>query len=141
MIVCFPNDFPWPGSCIYAGVAGARHFRDLVCWQLSRQFKTAVYRFAECPAVKSDFRFCDQLRDAAASAPRNIAEGFGRRSHADFARFLDVARGSLAECQNHLVDAIDRGYLTETEFAPMNALAERAAGAIAALHRHLRRSP
>jgi four helix bundle protein len=111
---------------------------DLVCWQLSRQLKVAVYRFAEARAIKRDFRFYDQLRDSAASAPRNIAEGFGRRSHADFARFLDVARGSLAECQNHLLDAIDRGYLREADFTPMNALAERTSGAIAALQRYLR---
>ena len=88
--------------------------------------------------MKRDLKFYDQLRDSAASAPRNIAEGFGRRSHPDFARFLDVARGSLGECQNHLLDAMDRGYLTEVDFASLNTLSERACGAIAALQRYLR---
>jgi four helix bundle protein len=119
-------------------MAGARRFQDLVCWQLARELKLAVYRFAETPPVKRDFKFYDQIRDAAASPPRNIAEGFARRSHADFARFLDVARASLAESQNHLIDAIDRGYLGEDEFKSMNTLAERTCGAIAALQRYLR---
>ena len=88
--------------------------------------------------MKRDLKFYAQLRDSAASAPRNIAEGFGRRSHPDFARFLDVARGSLGECQNHLLDAMDRGYLTEVDFASMNTLSERTCGAIAALQRYLR---
>ena len=90
--------------------------------------------------MKRDLKFHDQIRDGAASPPRNIAEGFGRRSHADFARFLDVARGSLAESQNHLRDAVDRGYLSEAEFKPMDQLADRACGAVAALQRYLRRA-
>jgi four helix bundle protein len=81
----------------------------------------------------------DQLRDAAASAPRNIAEGFGHRTHADVARYLDVARASLGECQNHLQDAVDRGYLDPEEFTRLNALSERACGAVAGLQRCLRR--
>jgi four helix bundle protein len=119
-------------------MAGARRFQDLVCWQLAREFKIAVYQFAETPSLKRDYKFYAQIRDAAASPPRNIAEGFGRRSHADFARLLDVARASLAESQNHLIDAIDRGYLEDAEFRTMNSLAERTCGAIAALQRYLR---
>ena len=121
-----------------AAMAGVRDFRELVCWQLAREFKLAVYDFIKRPHVSRDFKFCDQLREAARSAPRNIAEGFGRRSHADFARLLDVARGSLAECRNHLHDAGDLGYLDAAELTDLDALASRAAGAVAALQRHLR---
>jgi len=119
-------------------MAGARHFRELNCWQLSNELKLGIYRLSERPQVKRDLRFCDQIRDAAASAPRNIAEGFGRRSHADFARFLDVARGSLAESQNHLQDAVDRGYLDDSEFKRLNGLSERACAAVARLQQYLR---
>jgi four helix bundle protein len=119
-------------------VAGARHFRELVCWQLARSLKLALYRFIERPEVKNDFKFYNQVRDAAASAPRNIAEGFGRRTHAEFAHYLDVARGSLDECQNHLQDAVDRRYLNEADFNEMNVLAKRTVAAVAALQRYLR---
>ena len=121
-----------------AAMAGARHFRELHCWQLSNELKLGVYRLSDRTDVKQDFRFREQIRDAAASAPRNIAEGFGRRTHAEFARFLDVARGSLAESQNHLQDAVDRGYLDHSEFARLNSLSERAAAATARLQRYLR---
>jgi len=127
------------GSAALESMAGARHFRELACWQLARELKIAVYQFAEQPRVRSDFRFFNQIRDAAASAPRNIAEGFGRRTHADFAHFLDVARGSLSECQNHLQDAVDRGYLAPEEFKDLSTLAERTCGAIAGLQRYLRK--
>ena len=119
-------------------MAGAGHFRDLTCWQLAQELKLALYRLSDSQSVSKDARFRGQLRDAAASAPRNIAEGFGRRTHRDFAAFLDIARGSLMECQNHLQDAVDRGYMSVTEFIPLNSLAQRTCGAVARLQRYLR---
>jgi four helix bundle protein len=119
-------------------MAGARHFRDLVCWQLANELKLALYRLADSPSVRTDLGFREQLRGAAASAPRNIAEGFGRRTHRDFAQFLDVARGSLLECQNHLQDAVDRRYLSQHDFAELDGLARRACAAVARLQTYLR---
>ena len=119
-------------------MAGARHFRELTCWQLANELKLAVYRVADSPAVRADPGFREQLVNAAASAPRNIAEGFGRRTHPDFARFLDVARGSLMECQNHLQDAVDRRYLTPGDCSTLESLAQRTCGAVARLQKYLR---
>jgi four helix bundle protein len=119
-------------------VAGARHFRELVCWQLAYELKKELSLVAARARVKGDFKFHEQLRDAARSAPRNIAEGFGRRTHADFARFLDVARGSLDGCQNHLQDALDEGYVDPAEYERLGSLTKRTAGAVAALQRYLR---
>src|SRR5882672_5263262 len=129
----------WAGmpAALCRRMAGARHFRELHCWQVSNELKLGIYRLSDRPELKRDLRFYDQIRDAAASAPRNIAEGFGRRTHAEFARFLDIARGSLAECQNHLQDAVDRGYLDSAEFARLNGISERAAAATARLQRYL----
>lgn len=120
-------------------MAGARHFRDLDCWQLANELKLEIYRFVEATNTKKDLRFRDQIKDAAASAPRNIAEGFGRRTHREFAHYLDIARGSLMECQNHLQDAVDRGYLAKDHFEKMNSLAQRTCGAVAALQRYRRK--
>jgi four helix bundle protein len=100
--------------------------------------KLAVYRLADSPVIRADVRFREQLINAAASPPRNIAEGFGRRTHREFAQFLDIARGSLMECQNHLQDAVDRTYLASAEFDALNTLAQRTCGAVARLQRYLR---
>jgi four helix bundle protein len=118
---------------------GAKHFSDLDCWKLSNELKVSIYAILRRPHVVGDLRFVDDVRDAAASAPRNIAEGFGRRSHREFAHFLDIARGSLHECQNHLNDAVDRGYIEPAECEALLTLSRRAAGATAALQRYLRR--
>ena len=119
-------------------MAGARHFTELECWQLATDLKREVYGFTERPAVQRDTKYCEQIRDAAAGAPRTIAEGFGRRTHPDFARFLDMARASLTECQNHLLDGVDRRHLSPEESDRLVVLAKRASGAVAALQRYLR---
>jgi four helix bundle protein len=92
---------------------GVGDFRDLRAWQLARTFKLGIYRLVAEKPLANDFKLRDQLRDAAASAPANISEGYGRFDPADFARFVKVAKASLRECQNHLQDAVDRGYISE----------------------------
>src|SRR5688500_17539364 len=118
---------------------GARHFQELDCWQRAIELKLELYQLTERPSVRANLKFRDQLREAAASAPRIIAEGFGRRTNADFANYLDIARGSLGECQNLLQDAVDRAYLNPEDFKTLSALAARTSGAVAALQRWLRR--
>jgi four helix bundle protein len=46
----------------------------------------------------------EQLRKASLSIPLNIAEGYGKRTAADQAKYYDIARGSAHEC-GALVDA------------------------------------
>jgi four helix bundle protein len=88
-----------------------RDFRDLVCWQLSYELKCEMFAFTATGPASRDFKYRDQSRDSSASAPRNIAEGFGRYRPREFARFLEYARASLDETKNHLIDGRDRGYL------------------------------
>lgn len=57
----------------------------------------------------------DQLREAARSGPRNIAEGFARYKHPDFARFVRIAKASEVELINHLQEAHESNYLTAGE--------------------------
>jgi four helix bundle protein len=90
---------------------GARDFQDLLAWQLSYELKCEVVAFTATGLASKDFKYRDQIRTSSASAPSNISEGFGRFRAGDFARFLEFARGSLMETQNHLIDGRDRGYL------------------------------
>src|SRR5687767_12449651 len=119
-------------------MAGAKHFTELICWRLADELKIGIYCVARRPNIRRDRRFHGQIVHAAASAPSNIAEGFGRRTNAEFARFLDIARASLTEVQNHLKDGVDRGYLTTQESARLTILAKRGCGSVAALQRYLR---
>ena len=116
---------------------GAKTFEELVCWQVSRELKVRVYALTDRPGCRRDFKFCSQLREAAAGPPAHIAEGFVRKRPRDFARFLTIARSSLAETENHLFDGIDRGHWTDPELTEIRQLMRRAVSAIAALQRYL----
>ena len=78
----------------------------------------------------------DQLRRAVVSIPSNIAEGFGRETHKDFAHFLAQARGSLYEVDTQIEIAVRRGFIDRdlSLIAAMNEVSKM----LAALSRHLR---
>jgi four helix bundle protein len=92
---------------------GVNHFKDLRVWQSARAFKNAIYRLVDTPSFVREARLRDQLREAAASAVSHISEGHARFEPLDQARFLRMAKASLVECQNHLIDAVDRRVITE----------------------------
>jgi four helix bundle protein len=116
---------------------GVRRYQDLVAWQLANELKQHVYELLEKTTAKDDRKFCDQMKDSAASAPRNLAEGFGCYLHPDFARYTRVAKASLLETHNHVSDGADRRHWTRHDAAPLHDLADRAVGACVRLLRHL----
>src|SRR5688572_14991806 len=91
------------------------HFSKLICWQLARELQNEVFKITSKPAFSRDRNLRDQLRDAASSARRNIAEGFGRRTHRDIAKFFTVSLTSLSEVQDELGEALDNEYVTPEE--------------------------
>jgi len=107
----------------------ARRFEDLVCWQLARELERRVIAIIATLPARDDFGFCRQIRKSASSAPRNIAEGFGRFLPGDFAKFVRTARGSLEETKDHLDAGRERGYFVSNEHLEMRRIASRALGA------------
>ncbi len=90
--------------------APAKTFRDLIVWQKAHEFVLAVYAFSDRFPRKEIFCLCSQFRRAAISIPANIAGGFGKRSRAEKARFLNIAQGSLEECRYYVILSEDLGY-------------------------------
>jgi len=85
-----------------------------------------VSAFIERPNVRCHRHFCEQISNAASSAPSNIAEGFARFGLRDFARYLRIAKGELGEVETRLLQAKHRGYLAPEEYAVVAHLAKRA---------------
>ena len=96
-----------------------RSFEDLRIWQQARSFVGEVYSdFRQGTAGEADLGFCWQIEKAAVSIMNNIAEGFERSSDAEFARFLDIAKGSSGEVRSMYYAAEDLTYVsTETATA------------------------
>ena len=95
-------------------MAAFKKFEEIIAWQLSTQLKIQVDEFLNRPDFKRKFKLVDQLSDAVRSAPRNIAEGHMRGfKHKEFIFFLRIARGSLGEVLNHLLDAHRQRLITD----------------------------
>ena len=116
---------------------GVRRFSDLRAWQACTAYKRAVYRLCQHEPIASDWKRRGQLEDSVWGPPGHVAEGFGRFSPLDFARFVVMARASLMESQSHLLDFVDRGYITEAQRLELNLLAESALGETTGLLEYL----
>jgi four helix bundle protein len=75
----------------------------------------AIYIVTRDFPKDEQYGLSSQLRRAVVSVPSNIAEGAARTSKREFAQFLSVARGSLAEVETQILIARDLDYLTEEE--------------------------
>jgi hypothetical protein len=56
----------------------AKDFTELIAWQRADDLERFVLEIVKRPSLARDIDYCRLTADAAASAPRNIAEGFGR---------------------------------------------------------------
>jgi len=110
-------------------MSGVHDFRDLICWQLATELSDLVDRMTERGPVRRDFRFRNQIRDSAASAPSNISEGWGRYYANQNAPYVRIAKASLDETLNHLLRGKRRRYFSDADFNEAFKLAKRALGA------------
>jgi len=80
-----------------------RNFEDLQVWQKARALAGEIYRSTEGSPRSEQFGLTAQMRRAGVSVMSNIGEGCGRRSNAEFARFLRIAMGSASELRAQLI--------------------------------------
>jgi four helix bundle protein len=119
-------------------MSGARGFEELVSWQRMHKLIIEVWKATEHRRAGRDFDFRDQIRDAADSAERNIAEGFGRCKPLVFANFLDFSRASACETRSLLQKGFACGYFSAEHFDTLDKLAIRGLQAVASFQRYLR---
>jgi four helix bundle protein len=118
-------------------MSAARRCEELVVWQLAVELRDRILRLTRSGPAARDRKFLEQIQDAAASAPRNLAEGFGHFQPREFARFTRIARASLLEIRNHLQDGRGRKYFDPTETRNLLRLTGRAIAAATSLLRYL----
>ena len=92
-------------------------YKDLIVWNRAMELAVAAYGIANMLPQYELYALGDQIRRAAASIPSNIAEGYGRSTPKDYARFLAVARGSVYELETQLMLCIRLEYLTEGQLS------------------------
>jgi|SRR6476619_2521462 len=90
-----------------------QNFEDLEVWKKARVLKNEIRVLTKTFPPEEKFRLCDQLVRSSRSINAQLAEGHGRRTYPDRLRFCIIARGSLSETLNHLIDALDENYISE----------------------------
>ena len=118
-------------------MAGVKRFQDLDCWKLARMFRRSVVRLTAREPVCRDFKFVAQIRDAARGGTRNIAEGYSRFVPREIVYFLSIAKSSLDEAADELLDGLESGYWTRAEYNTARSLLRRTHGAIRGWWRYL----
>lgn len=104
-------------------MAGWKDIREIAAWRFARDLKIRVDVFLARPAVRRQRKLYEQLYDSSRSGPSNIAEGFGKFGNKEFARYARIAKGSMVEVLNHVIDLRDQRLISENE----RVNAERAA--------------
>ncbi len=87
-----------------------KNFTELIVWQKAHQFVLNVYKYTKSFPKEEVYALTSQFRRAAVSIPANIAEGYKKSGIADKAKFMNIAQGSLEECQYYLILSKDLGY-------------------------------
>ncbi|MDE2018973.1 MAG: four helix bundle protein [Patescibacteria group bacterium] len=93
-----------------------KKFTDLNAWREAHKLVLYIYRITRSFPKEEIFGLTNQMRRAAVSITSNIAEGFGRRSFKDKARFYYLAKGSINEEKNQILISHDIDYLCDAEF-------------------------
>lgn len=107
-----------------------RDFRKLKVWERGHRLTLDVYEVTTSFLREEMYGLTSQARRSCAAIPANIAEGCGRGSNADLARFLQIALGSASELENHLLLAQDLSFLRSADH-------ERLVGEVTELKRML----
>jgi four helix bundle protein len=91
-------------------------YKKLIVWEKAHNFTVKIYELLKVFPKEEIFELTSQLKRAAISIPANIAEGTGRSSNTDFARFLNISLGSLNEVSYYILLAKGLHYVTENNY-------------------------
>jgi four helix bundle protein len=119
--------------------ASVKGFKELNVWRKAHDMTVAVYGITRGFPREELYGLTSQLRRSVASIGANIAEGCGRRSDGEMARYLQIARGSASEVEYHVLLARDLHYLREEEWRELSCQADELQRMLTALIQRFRR--
>ena len=115
-----------------------RDHKELDVWKESVDLVTVVYALSKTLPSEELYGLINQMCRSAVSVPSNIAEGAARLSKKEFAHFLYIAAGSLAELETQIIIAEKLTYLSDS--APLLLRVAAVRKMIHGLIRHCRKA-
>lgn len=95
-------------------------FKTLKVWQKAHQVVLSIYKITANFPKDEKYGLSSQMKRSSTSIPTNIAEGCGRNTDAELARFCDIAMGSASELEYQLLLARDLGFLEQERYSVLN---------------------
>ena len=115
-----------------------RDFKKFRVWEKAHRLTLAVYAATTGFPNEELYGLTSQIRRSCSSVPANIAEGCGRDTDTDFARFVQISAGSANELEYHLLLARDLGLLERSKHATLDTEVNVIKRMLATLTRKLR---
>jgi four helix bundle protein len=112
-------------------------FEKLIVWQEARVLVKSIYAITRTFPKEEIFGITSQMRRAAISICSNIAEGSGRTTKPDQAKFYKIAYSSLLELLNQLIISSDLTFITDSELTELREKIDSIAYKITSLRNSL----
>jgi|SRR6516162_878660 four helix bundle protein len=113
------------------------NFEKLDVWQKAIDFADLVYNHTRNLPSEERFGLTNQMTRAAVSISSNIAEGTSRMSQTDFARFVEIATGSVFEVVSQSFIGRRQAFLTDEGFRALYAAADEIGRMLSGLRKSL----
>jgi four helix bundle protein len=113
------------------------NFEKLDVWRKAIDFADLIYPETRAFPAEERFGLTNQLRRAAVSISSNIAEGSSRSLKSDFARFTEIAAGSVFEAVSQAFIVRRQSFLSEDQFRKIYTDAEELSRLLSGLRKSL----
>lgn len=113
------------------------NFEKLDVWNEAIAFADTVFALTRQFPDSERFGLTNQMRRAAVSISSNVAEGSSRSSRTDFARFIEIATGSLFEVVSQALIGKRQGFMEESTYQELYAAAEKQSRMLSGLRKSL----
>jgi len=113
------------------------NFEKLETWQQAIAFADLIYQLTRHFPDEERFGLTNQMRRAAVSISSNVAEGCSRSSRVDYARFVEIATGSVFEVVSQATIGRNQGFLSPDDYQRLYAAAEKQSRMLSGLRKSL----
>ena len=113
------------------------NFEKLETWHEAIAFADLVYQLTRNFPTEERFGLTNQMRRAAVSISSNLAEGCSRSSKADYARFVEIATGSVYEVVPQATFGRNQEFLSQPQYELVYCAAEKQSRMLSGLRKSL----
>ena len=93
-----------------------KSFESLKVWQLSKEIRNEIFKLCKSFPTEEKFKLSDQMIRSSRSIGNNLSEGYGRYHYQENVQYCRQSRGSAYELIDHLITALDCGYIQKADY-------------------------